>query len=399
MRATDLFKLTLGSVFAYRMRSVLTGLGITVGIAAVVLLTSIGEGVHKYVLGEFTQFGTNLIAVTPGKASTFGISGAIVNNVRPLSLDDAKALSRLPGVEAVVPMLQGNAAVEFGKHSRRSMIFGVGPSVPKVWRMRATQGRFLPNDDPRYARSFAVLGSKMREELFKGANPLGKRIRIGGESFRVIGVMESKGQMLGFDLDDTAYIPSRKAMSMFNQESLMEVDLLYSADTDSDSLADRIMQLLKERHGNEDFTIITQDQMLDTLGNILNILTLAVASLGAISLLVGGVGILTIMTISVNERTHEVGLLRAIGADRRQILWLFMGEAVVLSALGGFAGLLLGAGGAWLLGAAIPALPVHTPWVYVLLAEGIAIAIGVAAGVAPAWHASRLDPIDALHAE
>ncbi len=399
MRIADLFKLTLGSIVAYRMRSFLTGSGIAVGIAAVALLTSIGEGVHQYVLGEFTQFGTNLIAVTPGKASTFGISGAIINNVQPLTLEDANALSKLPGVEAVVSMIQGNAAVESGKHTRRSMIFGVGSAVPQVWSMHTTQGRFLPDDDPRYARSFAVLGSKMRNELFANSSPLGKRIRVGSESFRVIGVMQPKGQMLGFDLDDAVYIPTRKAMAMFNQNSLMEVDLLYSADTSSDRLVVKILQMLKDRHGNEDFTIITQDQMLDTLGNILNILTLAVASLGAISLLVGGVGILTIMSISVNERTHEIGLLRAIGAGKQQILWLFMGEAVLLSALGGLAGLVLGVGGAWLLGAGIPALPVHTPWMYVLLAESIAIIIGIGAGITPALRASRLDPVAALHAE
>ena len=399
MRFADFLRLTLGSILAYRMRSILTGLGITVGIAAVVLLTSIGEGVHKYVLGEFTQFGTNLIAVTPGKTSTFGISGAIVNNVRPLSLDDAGALARLSGIKAAVPMVQGNAAVEFGKQTRRGMIFGVGHAVPEVWSMHAARGRFLPDDDPRYARSFVVLGHKMASELFGAGSPLGKRVRIGGESFRVIGVMETKGQMLGFDLDDAVYIPTRKAMAMFDQDSLMEVDLLYNADADADVVAGRIKTLLMDRHGSEDFTIVTQDQMLETLGNVLDILTMAVASLGAISLLVGGVGILTIMTISVNQRTHEVGLLRAIGAPKQQILWLFMGEAVMLSALGGLTGLLLGAGGAWLLGAAIPALPVHTPLFYVLLAECIAIAIGISAGVAPAWRASRLDPIDALHAE
>ena len=399
MRLADLFKLTLGSILSYRMRSVLTSLGITVGIAAVVLLTSIGEGVHKYVLGEFTQFGTNLIAVTPGKASTFGISGAIINNVRPMSLEDSNALSRLPGVKAVVPVVQGNAAVEFGKKTRRGLVFGVGPAVPEVWSMRAVQGRFLPDDDPRYARPFVVLGNKMGNELFGSTSPLGKRIRIGGESFRVIGVMEAKGQMLGFDLDDAVYIPTRKAMAMFDQDSLMEIDLLYSADMESGVLAGKIGALLKNRQGSEDFTIVTQDQMLETLGNVLGILTLAVASLGAISLLVGGVGILTIMTISVNERTAEVGLLRALGAPKQQILWLFMGEAILLSTLGGMAGLLLGTGGAWLLGAPTPALPVHTSWFYVLLSEGVAIAIGVSAGVAPALHASRLDPIQALHAE
>jgi putative ABC transport system permease protein len=265
--------------------------------------------------------------------------------------------------------------------------------------MKPSLGRFLPRDDPRHARPFVVLGSKVRSELFANENPLGERIRIGSESYRVIGIMESKGQLLGFDLDDAVYIPTHKAMAMFNQESLMEVDLLYSPGTDSEVLSEQIKELLEQRHGNEDFTIITQDQMLETLGSVLNILTLAVGALGGISLLVGGVGILTIMTISVTERTTEVGLLRALGARKQQILWLFIGEAVILAALGGAVGLLVGAGGAWLLGVAIPALPTHTSWGYVLLAEGIAVAIGLAAGVTPAWRAAGLDPIEALHSE
>ena len=179
----------------------------------------------------------------------------------------------------------------------------------------------------------------------------------------------------------------------------MEVDLLYTRGSDSGHLSEQIRELLKQRHGNEDFTIITQDQMLDTLSGILNILTLAVAALGGISLFVGGIGILTIMTISVNERIGEVGLMRALGARKSQILWLFLGEAMVLAALGGVAGLLIGAGGAWLLGTAIPALPVHTSWIYVLLTEGVAITIGLLAGVVPAWRAAQLDPIAALRAE
>jgi putative ABC transport system permease protein len=399
MLTRDFIKLSLGSVIAHRLRSFLTALGIAVGIASVVLLTSIGEGIHHFVLGEFTQFGTNLIAVTPGKTSTFGMSGAQISNVRPLSMDDAEALGRLPKIRAVVPVIQGNAAIEYEQRSRRTMILGVGPAVPEVWQMHPAIGRFLPADDPRYARPFVVLGSKVRDELLGTENPLGRRIRIGGESYRVIGVMESKGQMLGFDLDDTVYIPIQKAMSMFNRESMMEVDLLYATDADSEVIADSIRKLLIARHGNEDFTIITQDQMLETLGSILNILTLAVGALGGISLLVGGVGILTIMTISVTERTSEIGLLRAIGAGRREILLLFIGEAVVLASIGGLAGLILGAGGAWLLGVAIPALPTHTPWSYVLLAESIAAAIGLAAGVAPAYKAANLDPIEALRAE
>jgi putative ABC transport system permease protein len=265
--------------------------------------------------------------------------------------------------------------------------------------MKPVLGRFLPDDDPRYARPFVVLGSKVRKELFDTDNPLGSRVRIGSESFRVIGVMEPKGQTLGFDLDDTVYIPTHKAMSLFDQESLMEINLLYAPDIDSEKLVDEIKSLLKQRHGNEDFSIITQDQMLETLGSVLNILTLAVGALGGISLLVGGVGILTIMTIAVTERTNEVGLFRALGAQRNQILWLFIGEAVVLASLGGAAGLILGTGGAWLLGTLIPALPTHTPWIYVLLAETVAAAIGLIGGVFPAWRASRLDPIEALRAE
>lgn len=399
MLPADFLRYALRSATASRMRSGLTALGIAVGIASVVLLTSIGEGIHRYVLSEFTQFGTNLIGVSPGKSTTFGISGAIINTVRPLTLNDAGALARLPMVEAVVPMVQGNAAIEHGKRTRRTAVYGVGPEMPRVWQMSVALGRFLPREDPRLARPFAVLGSKMRKELFGNDNPLGRRIRIGGERFRVIGVMAPKGQMLGFDLDDAAYIPTRKAMALFNRDSLMEVDLLYTPGADSASIAERIKQVLSRRHGNEDFTIVTQDQMLDTLGSVLDILTLAVAALGGISLFVGGVGILTIMTISVNERTGEVGLLRAIGARRRQILLLFLGEAVALSGLGGLAGLLLGAGGAWLLGTLLPALPTHTPWSFVLLAEAAAISIGLLSGVAPALRAARLDPVAALRDE
>jgi putative ABC transport system permease protein len=399
MVLNDFIRLSIGSLFSRRMRSFLTALGIAVGIASVVLLTSVGEGVHKFVLSEFTQFGTNLIAVGPGKATTTGISGAIISNVRPLSMDDALALERIPRVLGAVPFVQGNAPVQFGKRNRRSYIFGVGPGVPTVWQIKVGIGRFLPDDDPRAARAFAVLGSKLRDELFGSENPLGRRIRIGGERYRVIGVMESKGQMLGFDLDDAVYIPAARALAMFDRESLMEIDLLYAAGSSADEIAKKIKGLLITRHGAEDFTITTQQQMLDVLGSVLNILTLAVGALGGISLLVGGVGILTIMTIGVNERTAEIGLLRAIGAGRRQILLLFLGEAVVLASIGGLAGLVIGAGGAWLLGTAVPALPTHTPWSYVVLAEIMAAFIGLLAGVLPARHAANLDPIEALRAE
>jgi putative ABC transport system permease protein len=399
MRLKDIIKISLSALIDQRMRSFLTILGIAVGIGSVVLLTSIGEGIHRFVLSEFTQFGTNLIGINPGRATTHGAPGAILNNIRPLSLSDEEALKRVPGVIDTVSVIQGNAPVDFGKRSRRTFVFGVGPSATAVWQFNVTKGRFLPADDPVAARAFAVIGSKVHDELFRGENPLGGSIRIGGERYRVIGVMESKGQMLGLDLDDAVYIPTARAMSLFNQESLMEIDLLYQSGIRSETVAERAKKLLKDRHGAEDFTITTQEQMLEVLGSVLNILTLAVGALGAISLLVGGVGILTIMTIAVNERTPEIGLLRAIGAGRNQILFLFIGEAVVLAGIGGLAGLVVGAGGAWLLGTFVPALPTHTPWLYAVYAEILAAAIGLLAGVLPARHAAGLDPVEALRAE
>lgn len=395
----DTITLSLHAVASHRLRSFLTALGIAVGIAAVVLLTSLGEGIHRYVLAEFTQFGTNLIGITPGKTNTTGFSGGVISNVRPLSLADSIALAQMPRVIATVPVVQGNASVEFEQRSRRTYIFGVGAAAPQVWQIRVALGRFLPDDDPRVARAFAILGSKVKQELFGTQNPLGQRLRIGSEQYRVVGVMESKGQMLGFDLDDAVYIPAARAMSLFNRNSLMEIDLLYAAGSRSEDVAQRVKSLLVARHGDEDFTVVTQDQMLDVLGSVLNILTMAVGALGGISLVVGGVGILTIMTIAVHERTAEIGLLRAVGADRGQILALFIGEAIVLSSLGGLAGLVIGAGGAWLLGHFVPALPTHTPWSYVLFAELLAAFIGLLAGVWPARHAAHLDPIEALRAE
>ncbi len=399
MRTADLLRLTAGSLGFHHGRSLLSALGIAVGIAAVVLLTSIGSGLKAFVLGEFTQFGTHLMAVIPGKTNTLGLSGAIIGSVRPLSLDDAEALRGLPGVLDLLPSVQGNAAVKWNGRSRRVTVFGTGPAVPRVWRMRVALGRFLPADDPRRARPFAVLGHKLWRALFASRSPLGARIRVGGEAYRVIGVMAAKGQMLGFDLDDSVYLPVGRALALFDRSGLMEIDLLYRPGSDPKRLRERVRRRLLARHAQEDFTLITQDQMLDVLGGILDILTLAVAALGAISLLVGSVGILTIMTIAVRERRAEIGLLRALGAAHGQILGLFLAEAVVLSTGGGLAGVALGAGGAALLGWLLPALPTHTAWGYTALALGVATLIGLLAGVLPALEAARLDPVEALREE
>lgn len=399
MRIADAAAFVLGSLSALRLRTFLTALGIAIGIAAVILLTAIGQGLHRFVIAEFSQFGTNLISVTPGRIQTHGASLGAVNTIRPLSIDDALALRRAPHVLYSDPVVQGNGELNFEGRTRRTTIYGAGPDFARTLSMQVAAGEFLPPDDPHAARALVVLGAKVARELFGAASPLGQRMRVGGERYRVVGVMEAKGQVLGFDLDDTVYIPTARALDMFNRESLMEIHILYEPTAPLAEVEDGIRRILVARHGAEDFTITPQQKMLEVFGTILDAITFAVAAIGAISLVVGGVGILTILTIAVAERTTEIGLLRALGATRRRILLLFLGEAAVLAALGGAAGLTLGWGVAGFLAIALPALPVQVSWGYALLAEGVAVAIGLAAGVGPARRAARLDPLEALRGE
>jgi putative ABC transport system permease protein len=399
MRYADFIDFTYTSLRAQRLRTALTALGIAVGIAAVILLTSIGEGLHRFIIDEFSQFGTNIIAVNPGRIQTHGAPLGAVNTVRPLSIDDALALRRAPYVQASVPVTQGNAELTYAGRGRRVTLYGVGAEFAAALSMRVAVGQFLPADDPRTPRAFAVLGSKAALELFGGANPLGERIRVGGERYRVVGVMQSKGQVLGFDLDDTVFIPVGRALELFNQESLMEIDITYEPTAPLHEVEAGLKRILNARHGAEDYTLTPQQKMLEVFGTVLDAVTFAVAAIGGISLLVGGVGILTILTIAVAERTSEIGLLRAVGATRQGILMLFLGEAALLALIGGAAGLLLGWGAALALHLALPALPVHTPWSYAVLAELVALSVGLAAGVLPARRAALLDPLEALRSE
>jgi len=396
---SDLFRFTFASAISHRLRSGLTALGIGIGVTAVVLLTSIGEGLEHYLLGEFTQFGTNIISVTPGKATTFGASAATFNTTRPLSLGDVEALNRVPFITGTTGTVQGNAEVEGNGRSRRTMILGTSPNMPSVWSFTVALGEFLPPDDPTAPRPFVVLGSKVRDELFSTTNPLGERVRIGGSRFRVIGVMESVGTLLGFDMDDAVYIPSSRAMELFNKDGLVEINILYEKTASPEEVVAGIRRMMIARHGGEDFTITTQQQMMDVLGSILNIVQIAVAGLGGISLLVGGVGIFTIMTIAVRERTSEIGLLRSLGAVRSNIRNIFLVESILLAALGGIGGLLLGGLIIEMIRIFVPAMPLKYSLPYALAAETVAILIGLLAGVLPARKAANLDPVNALRTE
>lgn len=395
----DLIALALSSLRSHRLRSALSTLGIAIGVGSVVLLTSIGEGTRQFILDQFTQFGTNIIAINPGKSETVGIPGVLGGTTDPLTISDAMAIERLPQVESVVPLAFGSARVEAGNRGRSVFVYGVTPQVPEVWKFEIRQGSFWPPGDPRRGAQMAVLGPTLKRELFGDDPALGRFVRIAGTRFRVVGIMESKGRMLGFDIDDAAYIPVATAMKIFNQEELTEMDITFFPSYSAAEVEAAIREVIIERHGDDDVTITNQEAMLDTFENVMNIITIGVAAIAGISLLVGAVGILTMMWIAVGERTSEIGLMRSIGATRRQVRTVFLAEAGALSSLGGAVGLAGALGICQLLRDLVPGLPVETPLSFAVLALLVSLATGLASGVVPAQRAATLDPIESLRTE
>ena len=400
MNLIDLLRLALRALFVHRLRTLLTALGTGVGVAAVVLLTSIGQGMYDFIEHEATRFGTHFLVITPGKDETFGgPPGMITNTVRPLTVDDAIAIRGLDSVVATAPAVMGLAEVEQQGVKRNVMVLGTGPELPEIFSFEVAAGRFLPQEDMLTSRPLAVLGSKLKNELFGANNALGAYIRVSGQRFRVVGVLADAGTTVGFDLNDIVFVPVKHAMDMYNMLGVHEIDVRYREDRPAAEVEGDITRLLTARHGSEDFSITTQDQMLNTMRVILSTITAAVAALGGISLVVGGVGIFTIMTISIQERIFEIGLLRSLGARRREVRRLFLAEALALGAAGGLLGLVMGQLAAWLLAALLPVIPVSVSSGYMAAALIIAVLIGILAGVAPAVRAARMNPVRALRAE
>ncbi len=396
----NLLRFAWQALLAHPLRTSLSALGVAVGVLAVTALTSLGEGTRRFILGQFTQFGTNLIAINPGKVKTFGLPGVFGGGVQKLTLEDAEVLRRLPGVDMLTPVVVGQARVEAGNRGRSVFVYGTGPEATRVWRFHVAQGSYLPPVETHRQASVAVLGPKLARELFGSVSALGQRVRIGGRPFLVVGVMEPKGRFLGFDLDDACYIPVASAMALFRASELTEIDVSAVSAEAIPSVVEAIKKLLVARHrGEEDFTVTTQNEMLDTLGRVMDIVTVAVSGIAGISLLVGAIGILTIMWIAVHERTAEIGLLRAIGVERSTVVAVFLLESAMLSLVGGLAGLAGSFGLGFALRAAIPGFTFATPPEAVVAALVVSAVVGLAAGVLPARRAAQVDPLEALREE
>jgi putative ABC transport system permease protein len=388
---------------ANKIRSALTMLGVVIGVLAVTLLVGVGDGARAYLDRTLTGLGTNLLNVVPGRTETRGGVGPPPTQgiSRPLTMDDVRALERQSTLlRGVSPVVLAGGAVRYLNRQRDTTVLGVGPTFSDLRNMHVDRGDFIREEDLESRRRIAVLGRRVVRELFGDESPLGQPVRIGGGRFRVVGVMESKGRSLGFDLDDLVFVPATTAMDLYNLEQLSQILCAARTKEEAHDASSEIEDILaRRRNGERVFTIQSQDDLLKTFGALTGAMTLMLLAIASISLVVGGIGIMNIMLVSVRERTREIGVRRAVGATQSDVLWQFLLEAVVISTIGGALGLGLGALITALVQRYAPDVPiVLSPWIAVV-AFGSSFVVGVFSGVVPARRAAQLDPVDALRYE
>jgi len=399
MRPADLSSLAIESLRLHRLRTGLSFLAVAIGAVAVLLLTSLGNAAKRYVVDQFAAMGANIVAILPGHTETSGM-GTALGATRNLTLEDAEAIRRAsPAALRVAPTSLGSAPIEFEQRHRDVFVMGVTTEFAEIRRVTMASGQFLPAGDPNRGELVVVLGTKLKEELFSGESALGQNVRIANARLRVIGVMEPKGQSLGFDFDDMAFVPVATGMRLFNQSSLFRVIVQARDEASIPAAVNQAKAILRDRHRDEDFTVITQDAMLQSFRSIINALTLALAAIAAISLAVAGIGIMNVMLVSVSERVAEVGLLKALGADGRQIASLFLAEALLLSGIGAVSGILVGVLLLQLAGRAWPALTLTPSPAWATVIVLFALTAGCVFGLVPARRAARLQAADALRAK
>jgi len=399
MRFIDLLDFASTSLRGSRSRTLLMILAMSIGVAAVVVLTALGEGARRYVVNQFSSLGTNLVLVFPGRTETAGINpGMLLGQIpRELSLDDAEALLKSPAVKRIAPLTIGTSEISRAALNREVVVLGSTSELLTVRHMSLGQGQFLPAGDIHSSASVCVLGNKIKHELFGNESGIGAWVRLGDRRFRVIGVMDRQGESMGFNTDEIVIVPVSSAHLLFNTSGLFRI-LVEAKSRDALEPAKRAAEkILMERHNNErDVTVVTQDAVLKTFDRILRALTLAVGGIAAISLAVAGVLIMNVMLIAVSQRVKEIGLLKALGAPAAEIRKLFFAEAILLSGIGSVAGLILGEIGVLAIGKLYPSLPVVAPWWAVLAALLTSLVTGVLFSVWPARRAARLDPVTAL---
>jgi putative ABC transport system permease protein len=400
MKALDVTRMSLQALRRYPLRTSMLLLAIAIGVAAVILLTAVGEGARRYVTGQFSELGTELLIVLPGRAETAGggIQGLLVGETaRELTLEDTVALLRSPRIRRVTPLVLGAGTVSSGARERDITVLGTSASMLAIQHWLMGAGRFLPEAELDQAQPVCVLGSTVARELFPSGSPVGEWLRIGDMRCRVLGTLAEQGLAGGFDVDETVIMPVASAQQLFNTSAVFRI-LAEANGVDAVSAARRdIIEIVKRRHaGEEDITVVTQDALASTFDTIFNMITAGLAAIAAISLVVAGVLIMNVMLVAVSQRTAEIGLLKAVGARNRQVLALFLTEAACLSLLGAAVGVVLGAGGISVMKILFPVLDFAAPPWASASAVGVAIASGLVFGILPARRAAALDPVNAL---
>lgn len=399
MRLLDTLQYAVSALSRHLIRTVLILIAMSIGVASIIILTSLGKGAQRYVQGEFASLGTNLVIVIPGRTETTGGAPTmfIGETPRDLTLEDAQALKYHYGVKRIAPIVVGQAAISYGGKEREIPILGSTSDVLKIRHWDLAQGKFLPKGDIDRASPVCVIGIKVKRELFGPENALGESVRIGDRRFRVIGILASEGRSIGLDVQELAIIPAASAQALFNTPNVFRILVEAKTRESVPAVIDHVEQTIAERHqGERDVTVITQDAVLATFDRILGALTMTVGGIAAISLVVAGILIMNVMLVSVSQRTSEIGLLKALGSPKKQITILFLTEAFLLSSMGALIGVAFGQVASWLIGRVYPALPLGAPLWALLSSVVVAISTGMVFAALPARRAAGLDPVEAL---
>jgi putative ABC transport system permease protein len=409
MTPRDLVATSARALRVNPLRSALTALGVIIGVASVVAMVALGEGAQQRVTSSISSLGSYLLIIVPGASRQGGVAQA-PGSFNSLTIADAEAIARdIPGAVAVAPSQRGGAQIVADGANWNTRIEGVTPPYLEARDWGVASGRFFEEAEARQARKVAVLGATVAKELFPNSDPISQRIRISGGQYEIIGVLEVKGQSgFGQDQDDIVLAPlqtvkRRVSGRQGRANTVSQISVKAESEAALTQLQEDVEQLLRQRHRiaegeSDDFTVQNLSSIADTMKQTTAAFTALLAAISAVSLVVGGIGIMNIMLVSVTERTREIGLRKALGARRQDILWQFGLEAVVLSIAGGIVGLLIGSLVAWGV-TTLMQVPLVLGVMTAVTAIGFSALVGVAFGAYPAWRAARLDPIEALRRE